>query len=249
MIEKRWNEIKGGNMRKIYKILISVFTILILTSTIGIAAKPTPTPNPEQVQDERITTLETNDTVQLQNNTQQDQKITSLFSQIDDILGQINLMIDRVTNLENSPYPAIYSASENYTTITEPWTWTELNRLTIDLPKDTYVNVEASGSFHMYGGFAITTLDIDGTQKSWSGYNSGSGSNGQWSGFQNRATVYLTAGQHDIKLSGRVTTLGSLDITGAAAEITATAFDKGMIYSRAIQSTEQLNNIIDPIKK
>ncbi len=33
-------------MRKIYKMLILLFIIIVLASTIGIAAKPIPTPNP-----------------------------------------------------------------------------------------------------------------------------------------------------------------------------------------------------------
>ncbi len=109
-------------MRKIYKILISVFTILVLMSTIGIAAKPTPTPNPEHVQDARLVTLETNDTIQQTNNTEQQGLINGLINDINVIKIQIlsltdliNSLSNRVTNLENSPGISGYEIVTNST--------------------------------------------------------------------------------------------------------------------------------------
>lgn len=211
-------------MRKISKMLMSVFTILILTSTIGIAAKPTPTPNPdEQLQNQRISILEINDTIQQTNNSEQQALIDGIIYGIDIIKNQILQLEDliqnigiRTTNLENNQ--TLYSRTyvfgiDNITgnEITIDGLWQDIASWTFYLPVDSNVYVETSGAFHPVYSFKFNMgidsrpcLATDGDNclgpniREFANYPQSV----TYNGFQISKVYYLTKGYHTIYLQG-----------------------------------------------
>lgn len=169
-------------MAKINTMLISVFIILILGPTIGVAIKPTPIPDPaEQVQDARLTALETNGTLQQVNNSEQQGLINDLISdvsiiksQILSLTDQISQLASRITNLETQVQPKIYGKYIEDGTIgtkldgtdpNYPNNMTEIMNYTFYLPVDSSVYVESSGLLiqkeYNPDFYAIIEMNID----------------------------------------------------------------------------------------
>jgi hypothetical protein len=231
-------------MNKIYK-LVSIFIALTLISTTAIAAKPIPTPtsNPEQVQNTRLTTLETNDTLQNTNNSAQQGLINGLINnvntiktQIISLTDQINQLINRVTNLENDPYPRLYTMNYNVTTFlcnpSPEACITQLATLTFTLPKDATVQVQVDGRFDNWGGW----LDIGFFDYNADGVscidpicgepNYGlSTTQGQRTGFEQSKAGYFKAGTHTIKVSASESLSFFTVNSQAWTRISATAYD------------------------
>lgn len=241
-------------MKQIYKILISIFTILILTSSIGLAAKPTSTPtatppNQEQIQNSRLTSLETNDTLQQMNNSEQQglingliNDVNSIKTQIMSLTDQLNQLLNRVTNLENVPYPAIYSNSGNWQEFKDNKSH-YLENLTFVLPKDAYVTIQTDSDLLFWNGWAYTFPFVDGVQQVRAGTETGIAGQAfpmdqnlftQWGSqvsFTNSFTMQLNAGQHTVGLLGMVYAPAPVcGCWGARTKIIVTAYDmKGNI--------------------
>jgi hypothetical protein len=243
----RHGKIKGGNMRNIYKKLISVLTILILT--IGFAAKPISTTNQaEQIQDDRLTALEANGTLQQINNSEQQGLIDGLVSDIGTIKTQILSLIDqisslsnRLTNLENSPYPAMYgkwdpnpklietieSGTINGVHFSNPYS--DISNLTFDLPTDANVSIKASGVITNFsaGDNDKINMTVD-TSDNLRGFTEPN--------YQISRIYRLKAGSHTIYLRGGSTScskIGSGPVCNSYAiytSIEAIATDKGSFY-------------------
>lgn len=194
-------------MKNIYKV-ISIFMILILISTTAMAAKPmptpTPTPNPEQVQNARLTTLETNDTLQKTNNSVQQGLINGL-------INQIALLSNRLSNIENNQSQIYIFGNRQVCckSIGNGWNnWSEITNYTFYLPVDSYVYVESSGSIENFYDYAAIDLGVDsnayGDTTNYRGYGEypvGSSYTRQ-SGFQVSDVYHLTKGYHTIYLDG-----------------------------------------------
>jgi hypothetical protein len=230
-------------MKQIYKV-ISIFMILILISTTAMAAKPTsaptPTPisNPEQVQNARLTTLETNDTLQKTNNSEQQGLVNGLINQLTSLTNRITSLENSVTNLVNDPYPAIYSTGNS--------NWQEfydnnehqLGSLSFVLPKDAYVIIQTDSDIDFWNVSAISYIIVDNIPKSYSSYGNAwpfattsSSDWGQTAHFADSVALRLNAGQHTVNVNGSAWKKAPMcECWDGQARIIATAYDiKGSI--------------------
>ncbi len=212
-------------MRRIYKILISMFTILILISTIGTAVKPAPTPDPaEQVQDTRLTTLETNSTLQQINNSEQQELIDGIISDINIIKDQIlqlenfiQILGSRITSLEDNEtlQSRTYVLGKDNISGNDVITdglWHEITNWTFYLPVNSSVYVESSGALHPQYTLSIN-MGIDLEPCSSTDGDNCLGPNIReyanypqsviYNGFQISKVYFLTKGYHTIYLQGK----------------------------------------------
>lgn len=234
-------------MNKIYKVLISILLISMLATTA--TSIPTLTGSYTGCLSTGITKYDpkgifynvqpglnpfgicktTDYRISLYEKTYIDNKINDLTTKIDDLKNQLK-------NLENSPYPAIYSKGTKKTNIYNAKIWTELNSYTFKLAKDAYVYIEDSGMIYDWKQNAGTRIEIDGIQSGDSWYGDGSDSN-QWTGFKNTNVRYMTSGTHIVKVYGNV--YGIADNTGAYTQIDIIATDKGAIQTSEVLQIDQ----------
>lgn len=177
-------------MKSIYKVLISVFTILMLF-TIANAARPTPiptsTPTPDLLE-ARVAALEAN--------------MGILQTQVSTLQTQVNNLTNRYNGVYGSPVVL------NDITTTD---WMKLQTYSFYLPQNSYVYINSLTSFYDAQYYAGTEFIVDSaspvpTEGCTAGCAFvGDGSPEQLFGQVQLANVlYLSAGSHTVDLYGTV---------------------------------------------
>ncbi len=86
-------------------------------------------------------------------------------SYIDNVINilqiQINSIINRISNLENDPYPKLYSIPYNVTRFNVDSGDNQFATLTFTLPKDAIVQIQTDGMLIDWRGYAAVNFDVD----------------------------------------------------------------------------------------
>lgn len=103
-------------------------------------------------------------------------------------------------------YSAIFDKPEVWTNMSTstPWLstgWVDIADYTFYLPTNAFARIEGNGMLYGYQAIAGSMLEVDGVNSTTRFYGA-EGLNGGWTGFSNPKTLYLSKGNHRIRIYG-----------------------------------------------